>query len=52
MEKTIKSTKIKTLFMKIPIPIENPTKPFLYSFLTGLKKVLINKGKERICKAV
>lgn len=39
---------INTLFTTIPIPIEKATNPFLYSFLSGLKKVLIISGRESI----
>lgn len=46
--KTVKSIKIKTVFTKIPIPIEKITSPFLYSFLRGLKKVRTIRGRERI----
>ena len=41
---------MRTLFNITPNRIEKPTKPFLYSFFNGLKKVLINKDKDRICK--
>lgn len=44
----IKSIIIKTVFIKIPIPIEKTTSPFLYSFLRGLKKFLIMRESERI----
>jgi hypothetical protein len=37
-------------FTNIPIPIENPTNPFLYSLFHGLKKVLIKSGRENNCK--
>lgn len=42
----VKSTKITQLLISIPIPIENPTKPCLYSFFQGLKKVLNKSVKE------
>ena len=32
---------------KIPIPMEKPTKPFRYSFLTGLKNVLKSRLAEK-----
>ena len=32
------------------MPIEKPTNPCLYSFLRGLKKVLINVGSENNTK--
>lgn len=41
-----KSARITKLFIKIPITIEKKISPFLYSFFQGLKKVLINNGKE------
>lgn len=40
------SIKINTVFIKIPITIENKTNPCLYSFLRGLKYVLIKSGSE------
>lgn len=46
--KIVKSTNIKTVLTKIPIPIEKTTNPFLYSFLSGLKNVLIIRGKDNI----
>jgi len=48
--KITSSTKIRMVFINIPIPIENATKPFLYSFLRGLKNVRIIRGRDRICK--
>lgn len=47
-KKIIKSTAINIVFIKIPIPIENATNPFLYSFFRGLKNVLIIKGRDKI----
>jgi len=35
------------VFTIIPITIENSTNPSLYSFLSGLKNVFINRGSER-----
>lgn len=46
----IRSKNIKKVFTKIPIPIEKTTKPFLYSFFNGLKKVLIKIDKESISR--
>lgn len=42
-----RSTAIRTDFTKIPIPIENVTSPFLYSFLRGLKNVRTKRGKDK-----
>ena len=42
----IVSTKINRVLIKIPIPIENPTKPSLYSFFQGLKYVFTKIGRE------
>lgn len=50
IKKIMLSTIIKTSFITIPIPIENPTKPFLYSFFIGQKNVRIKSGKENSCK--
>lgn len=44
------STIIINVFTNIPIAIEKPTKPFLYSFFQGLKKVFTRRGKENNCK--
>lgn len=38
---------IINVLTKIPIPTEKPTKPFLYSFFRGLKKVLTRVEKEK-----
>ena len=40
---------ITNVFTNIPIAIEKPTKPFLYSFFQGLKKVFTRRGKENNC---
>lgn len=40
MNKIDEKIKIKNPFITIPMIIENPTKPSLYSFFQGLKKVL------------
>lgn len=42
-----RSTIINILFINIPIKIENPTKPCLYSFFQGLKNVLTIRGNEK-----
>lgn len=34
----------------MPIPIEKPTSPSLYSFFRGLKKVRISSGRENSSK--
>ena len=44
------STAITIDFINIPIPIENPTSPFRYSFFQGLKYVFNKRGKENNCK--
>jgi hypothetical protein len=49
-ENKTSEVKIMQLLTKIPIAIENPTKPFLYSFFTGLKKVRSNMGTEKKSK--
>jgi len=46
MENKIRSAAITKIFINIPIAIEKPTKPFLYSFFQGLKYVLIRIGRE------
>lgn len=38
---------IRNVFKKIPKTIENNTKPFRYSFLSGLKKVLNRSGIDK-----
>ncbi len=35
LTKNIVSTAMKNVLINIPIPIENPTNPFLYSFFQG-----------------
>ena len=45
-----RSKNMSTDFTKIPIPIENPTRPLRYSFFNGLKKVLMRRGSEKISK--
>jgi len=45
-----KSAKMNKLLIAIPIKMENPTKPCLYSFFQGLKKVLIIKVSEKTSK--
>ena len=42
----IRSAVITKVFMNIPMAIENPTKPFLYSFFQGLKQVFTRIGRE------
>ncbi|MCL4418902.1 hypothetical protein M1146_02235 [Patescibacteria group bacterium] len=42
----IRSAKITKVLINIPMPIENPTKPFLYSFFQGLKYVFIKRDRE------
>ena len=44
------SAMITNVFTNIPIAIEKPTKPFLYSFFQGLKNVFIRSGRENNCK--
>lgn len=44
------STIITNVFTNIPIPIEKPIKPFLYSFFQGKKNVFIRSGRENNCK--
>ena len=46
----ISEAKIIQLLTTIPIPIENPTSPLRYSFLTGLKKVCSSIGTEKKLK--
>ena len=41
-----RDTEIRTDLMHIPKIIENNTNPCLYSFLSGLKKVLIRRGRD------
>lgn len=41
------SAKITNVFIEIPINIENPTSPFLYSFFHGLKYVFTKIGREK-----
>jgi hypothetical protein len=48
--KRIRSAMIKRLFIIIPIKIEKPTNPSLYSFFQGRKNVLIIKGSEKTPK--
>lgn len=45
--KTILSTRSSEDFITIPIPMENVTRSFLYSFLSGLKKVVISTGTDK-----
>jgi hypothetical protein len=45
-----RSAKIRKVLINIPIPREKPTNPCLYSFLSGLKKVLIKVGSENNTK--
>lgn len=40
------SANITNSLIKIPMTIENPTKPSLYSFFQGLKKVFIKRGND------
>lgn len=44
--KIINPIRINTDLIAIPIPLENPTKPFLYSFFKGLKNVFKKSGSE------
>lgn len=46
---TIKSSakRMRNIFTTIPAIIENATKPFLYSFFSGLKRVWSKMGTER-----
>ncbi len=39
--------KTKTVLTIIPATLENPTRPFLYSFFRGLKKVLTNNPNDK-----
>ena len=48
--KITRSMKMSADLTKIPMPIENPTNPFLYSFFKGLKKVRTIRVSDRICK--
>ncbi len=41
---------IKRLLITIPMKMENPIKPCLYSFFQGLKKVFNIRGKEKALK--
>lgn len=50
VKKTTMSASITQNFINIPIPIEKPTKPSLYSFFHGLKKVFIKSDKDTNCK--
>jgi hypothetical protein len=50
--KRTRSAKINRLLIAIPIKIENLTKPSLYSFFQGLKKVFSIKGREKTPKNV
>lgn len=45
--RTKKSKNIRKLLVAIPIPMENPTRPCLYSFLRGLKNVFIIAGSDK-----
>jgi hypothetical protein len=45
--KSSRLKKMRSVFIKIPIPIENPTSPRRYSFLMGWKNVWISKGNEK-----
>jgi hypothetical protein len=47
-ESISKSAKIKEDFKIIPKTIEKATNPFLYSFLSGLKKVLSSIDNDMI----
>lgn len=40
------SLKITKVLINIPIPIEKPINPSLYSFFQGLKKVFIKSERE------
>jgi hypothetical protein len=42
-----RETSIRNDFSIIPNIIEKRTSPFLYSFFSGLKNVLISKGVEK-----
>lgn len=42
-----RSAKIMKLLINIPIAMENPTNPSLYSFFNGLKYVLTKRGSEK-----
>lgn len=46
----VKPAVIKSVLIIIPIKIEKPTSPSLYSFFQGLKNVLIIKGSENALK--
>ncbi len=46
IKKRIRSATMTKLFIKIPIPMEKPTNPSLYSFFQGLKYVFISRGIE------
>lgn len=51
MKNKRKKSAIKNMVLTIiPIVIETPTNPFLYSPFAGLKKVLKKSGTESICK--
>jgi len=45
--KIIISARITKVFINIPIAIEKTTRPFLYSFFQGLKKVFIRRGRDK-----
>ena len=49
-ENSNRSAVINKLLITIPIKIEKPIKPFLYSFFHGLKKVLNINGREKALK--
>ena len=45
--KIIISAIIANVLINIPIIIEKSTRPFLYSFFQGLKKVFIRSGRDK-----
>ena|SRR5215469_8862513 len=45
-----RSAMMKNDFTTIPIALEKPTNPCRYSFLSGLKNVLNNRGRENSWK--
>lgn len=45
--KIIMSAPIVNVLINIPIAMEKTTKPFLYSFFQGLKKVFIRSGRDK-----
>ncbi|MCL4354934.1 hypothetical protein M1349_05765 [Patescibacteria group bacterium] len=49
-KKSTKSASITNVFINIPIPMEKPTNPSLYSFFQGLKYVLTRRGNDRTFK--